>query len=146
MASGLAWVPWRRVEFHTPLALEDAREALLANVPSVFRGRVAGAGFQLLRKSLVINGKFIAADRLRVRVTLRLSWRAYGMLLLGLIAFPALLGRGMLREPSAGWAVLSLAGLAFVLSGVSPVWGFHRSARWTEHALRAIFGAAQADG
>jgi hypothetical protein len=141
MASGLGWFPWRRVDIQSPLAMEDAREALLGNVPSVFRGRVSGAGFRLTRKSLVINGKFAGVERVRVRVTLRLPWRAYGMLMFGLLAFPALLGRGMLREPSAGWAVLSLAGLAFVLSGISPVWRFHRAARWSEHALRAIFGA-----
>lgn len=141
MASGFGWFPWRRVDIQSPLTVAEAREALLGNVPSVFRGHVDAGGFQVTRKSLVINGKFMGAEPARVRVTLRLSFRAYGMLVFGVLAFPALLGRGMLREPSAGWAVLTVAGLAFVLSGISPVWRFHRAARWSEHALRAIFGA-----
>ena len=141
MAAGLGWFPWRQLEIESPLTVGDAREALLSNVPSIFQGRVGLAGFELQRKSVLMVGAFEGAERTRVRVTLRLSWQAYGMLLFGVLGFPVLLGRGMLQEPSASWGFLLLAGIAFVLSGISPAWRFHRSARWSEHALRAILGA-----
>ena len=163
----LSWFPWRRVEIQSPLTVAEAREALLGNVDAggpafalaapdaarvapVFRGRVGLAGFHIARRprglgrvSLLIDGEFVGAQRTCIRVTLRLPWRSYGMLVFGVLGFPLLLGRGMLHQPSADWGfLLLLAGFAFVLSGVSPVWRFHRSARWSDHALRAIFGAS----
>ena len=142
MVRALAWVPWRQVEIESPLTVADAREALLGNVPSVFQGRVGLTGFELKRKSVLVRGKFDVAPRTRVRVTFRLSWRAYGLLVFGVLGFPSLLGSGLVQGTRGGWALLLLAGIAFLLTGLSPAWQFHRSARWSEHALRAILGAA----
>ena len=139
----MAWFPWRSVDISSPLTASEAREALLGNVPQVFQGQVGVAGFRVTRTPLVITGVFDGAEaRTHIRATLRLTWRAYGLLIFGVLGFPLLLGRGLLQQQGAGGALLGLAGLAFVLSGVSPVWRFHRSARWSEHALRAIFGAS----
>ncbi|MEO7035327.1 MAG: hypothetical protein ABI548_15500 [Polyangiaceae bacterium] len=137
----MAWFPWRQVDISSPLTVSEAREALLGNVPQVFGGQVGAASFQVTRAPLVITGEFAGSAHTRIRVTLRLTFRAYGMLVFGVLGFPLLLGRGLMPEQRAGWVFLGLAGFAFALTGVSPVWRFQRKARWSEHALRAIFGA-----
>lgn len=141
MVRALAWIPWRQVEIDSPLTVADAREAVLGNVPSVFQGHVGPSGFELKRKSVLVIGRFDGALRTRVRVTFRLSWSAYGLLVFGVVGFPSLLGSGVAQGARAGWPLLLVAGIAFLLSGLSPAWRFHRGARWSEHALRAILGA-----